>query len=337
MRRLLVALGGLSVVGLLALGGGLLWALAQFEAPGRFAADTTVIIPRGTGLGGIADRLREAGLVEHPLVFEWAARWLAAKRPLKAGEYRFAAGMSPRAIMEKMMRGETERRRLTVAEGLTTTEILDLVRNAAGLEGALSPATLDLPEGRLLPETYFYSWGDSREGLVERMAQAMDRLLAEAWPHRAADIAVSTPQEAVVLASIVEKETAIPDERPRIARVFMNRLKRGMRLQSDPTVIYAITGGRTALGRPLSHADLAIDSPYNTYERDGLPPSPIANPGRDSILAVLQPSPGNDLYFVADGTGRHAFAETLAEHNRNVAALRRLEAARPPAGAAPKE
>ncbi|MBX6322160.1 MAG: endolytic transglycosylase MltG [Rhodospirillaceae bacterium] len=337
MRRLLVALGGLSLAGLLVLGGALLWAVAQFEAPGRFTADTTVLIPRGTGIGGIAARLHEAGVLDHPVVFEWATRWFAARQPLQAGEYRFTAGMSPRAVMEKMMRGETEKRRLTVAEGLTTPEVLDLVRHADGLDGELSPQTLALPEGRLLPETYFYSWGDSRDGLVQRMAQAMDRLLAEAWPHRADGLAITTPQEAVILASIVEKETAVPEERPRIARVFMNRLERGMRLQSDPTVIYALTQGKTALGRPLSRADLAVDSPYNTYEHYGLPPGPIANPGRDSILAVLQPAAGNDLYFVADGTGRHAFAETLAEHNRNVAALRRLEASRPPASVPDKE
>jgi UPF0755 protein len=340
MRRIFVALGGLAVIALLAVAVALLWGAMQFESSGPLTGEKTIVIPHGTGIAGIADRLEEAGLVEHSMVFQLGARWFAREKPLQAGEYRFAAGVSPHAILDKMIDGDTVKHRLTLAEGLTSAEILALVRDADGLVGDIPPGIADLPEGSLLPETYFYSLGDSRADLVKRMERAMQQAVQEAWAERAKDLEVSTPEEAVVLASIVEKETAIPAERPRIARVFMNRLKKGMKLQSDPTVIYAVTKGKGPLGRPLSRADLKTDSPYNTYATAGLPPGPIANPGRDSIAAVLQPAEGKDLYFVADGGGGHAFAATLAEHNRNVAKLRKLEQAReadPSAGAPPDE
>lgn len=221
--------------------------------------------------------------------------------------------------------GRTVVRRLTVPEGFTTFQVVALVEGAEGLEGEVG----DIPgEGELLPETFFYSWGDTRRQMIARARRAMSEALAELWPKRAPDLPLRSPAEAVVLASIVEKETAIGEERPQVAAVFINRLRRGMRLQADPTVIYGLTGGRSVLDRPLSRADLETAHPWNTYVIAGLPPTPIANPGRASLQAVLRPASSDDLYFVADGTGRHLFAATLAEHNRNVARLREIERAR---------
>jgi UPF0755 protein len=230
--------------------------------------------------------------------------------------------VSPRGAAALIASGRTVVRRLTIAEGTTTAQAVSLLRAAEGLEGeiAASPG-----EGELLPETYFYSWGDSRERLLARQRRAMADALADLWAKRASDLPIKTPQEAVVLASIVEKETGVPEERPRIAAVFLNRLKRGMRLQADPTVIYGLTEGKVPLDRPLSRADLETRHVWNTYVVDGLPPTPIANPGRAALEAVLKPVDTEELYFVSDGTGRHVFARTLAEHNRNVQRLRQVE------------
>ena len=218
------------------------------------------------------------------------------------------------------MAGETVVRRLTVPEGLTTAAVLDLLRNAEGLVGEAP----DPGEGRLLPETYHYSHGDSRADLVARMQRAMDKALARLFRDRPAGSPLGSETELLTLASIVEKETGLSGERARIAGVFVNRLKRGMRLQTDPTVIYALTGGRRELGRPLTRADLRVDHPYNTYRIPGLPPGPIANPGLAALEAAARPAETNALYFVADGAGGHLFARTLREHNRNAARYRRL-------------
>jgi UPF0755 protein len=197
-----------------------------------------------------------------------------------------------------------------------------VLRGAEGMEGDV---TTTPAEGELLPDTYFYSWGDSRERMLARQRRAMTELLKELWEKRAPNLPFKTPQEALVLASIVEKETGVADERPRIAAVFINRLKRGMRLQADPTTIYGLTQGKAPLDRPLTRADLEAHNAWNTYVIDGLPATPIAIPGRAAIRAVLNPTPSNDLYFVSDGNGRHVFASTLAEHNRNVAKLRQVD------------
>jgi UPF0755 protein len=241
---------------------------------------------------------------------------------LKAGEYAFTPGVSPQGAAAIIASGKTVVRRLTIAEGTTTAQAVALLGEAEGLEGEIA----SIPgEGELLPETYFYSWGDSRERLLQRQRRAMTEAIAELWPKRAPDLPLKTPQEALVMASIVEKETAVPEERPRIAAVFLNRLKRGMRLQADPTVIYGLTEGKSVLDRPLSRADLETHHAWNTYVVGGLPPTPIANPGRAALEAVLRPAETEDLYFVSDGTGRHVFARTLAEHNRNVQRLRQRE------------
>jgi UPF0755 protein len=244
-------------------------------------------------------------------------------KPIKAGEYEIPAHISMQALVDLLQSGKVVQRRLTVPEGSTTAEVVEQVRKTEALAGEI---TLDLKEGDLLPETYFYSRDDTRDGLLSRMKEAMDKTLDEAWRKRAAGLPLVTRREALVLASIIEKETAIPAERPRVAAVYLNRLRRRMKLESDPTVIYGLTGGKGLLNRDLTRADLMSTSPYNTYMVTGLPPGPICNPGRASIVAATTPAPRDrSLYFVADGQGGHAFAANLLEHNRNVERWRQIQ------------
>jgi UPF0755 protein len=299
---------------------GVWWAYSRFNAPGPSASDTTLVIARGSGVAAIARDLTTAGVIDNPLIFAAGVRLVAEGQPLKAGEYQFPAGISPRGAMQLMIDGTTVVRRLTVAEGLTSADIVALVAAADGLDGQV-PASVPA-EGSLLPETYFYSRGDSRADLLARMSTAMDKALAELWQGRDKSLPLKTPAEAVTLASIVEKETGVTAERPRVAAVFFNRLGQTMPLQSDPTVIFAVSNGQGRLDRPLSKADLQAPSSYNTYANTGLPPGPIANPGRASLEAVLHPLATKEFYFVADGSGGHVFAETLDQHNKNVAAWR---------------
>ncbi len=301
-------------------------------APGPSAEAKSVILPRGAGLGLIVGRLHDAGVIDHPWLFQLAVQLSGQDRSLQAGEYNFPAGVSPGRVVAMLAEGEIVSRRLTVAEGLTVAEVYRLIEAAEGLTGALPP----LPaEGSLLPETYLYSHGDSRGELVDRMQKAMRERLAELWSRRAQGLPLATPEEALVLASIVDKETGQSEERQMVAAVFANRLRRGMKLQSDPTIIYALTRGQGPLDRELTRADWELESPYNTYQVVGLPPTPISNPGEASIAAVLNPAKVNYLYFVADGTGGHAFATTLAEHNRNVVHWRRVRD-KPPARVEPE-
>jgi UPF0755 protein len=272
--------------------------------------------------------LQAAGVISHGWFFEVAALALDTGGPLHAGEYAFVPGQTLHDVLREIREGRTVVHRLTAPEGLTVAEILAVVAAEPALSGPVPPAP---PEGSLMPDTYNFSLGDSRADMIARMHRAMDKVLADLWTKRAPATAVATPDMALTLASIVEKESALPDERPKVAAVFLNRLDRGMKLQADPTVIYALTGGKAPLGRPLDHADLSVDSPYNSYRYDGLPPTPIACPSRASLNAVLHPDSTDALYFVADGAGRHAFAESLDDHNRNVAKLRRLEQAPPQA------
>jgi UPF0755 protein len=322
MRRLVslvaFAFSALVVVaGLLAF-----YTIDRFERPGPLTADTVILIPQGSGVEAIARQLHQAGVIEDPLVFRLGVRLLRVGRELRAGEYLFAVALSNRDAIDLLRSGQTVVRRLTLAEGLTSREIVALMDQAEAMAGSVE--TLP-PEGSLLPETYHYARGDGRGELVARMARARDKLLSELWAGRAPNLPLASPQEAVILASIVEKETGIAGERPRVASVFVNRLQKGMRLQSDPTVVYGLTGGKGPLGRALTRKDLQVPSPYNTYLIDGLPPGPIANPGRASLEAVLNPAQTAFLYFVADGSGGHAFAKTLAEHNRNVAKWRKIQ------------
>ncbi len=315
---LVLVLAGMALVAGYA---GYRYVLEEFASPGPLSQPVTVVIPQGAGLTAIAERLTEAGVVDDPLIFEAGVRLAERARALQAGEYLFPAGISPRAAMDVLTDGTVVTRKVTVAEGLTTRRILEIVRGAEGLTGAV---TLSPGEGELLPETYHVALNDSRDAVIRRMMEAMSETLAALWPARAEGLPIETPEQAVILASIVEKETGVPEERAHVAGVFINRLRRGMRLQSDPTVIYGLESSGT-LGRGLTRRDLETDTPYNTYVIRGLPPGPICNPGRDALAAVLNPLETNDLYFVADGTGGHAFAPTLAEHNRNVAHWRRIQ------------
>lgn len=305
------------------LGGILIWGIAEYARPGLLGIATTMVVPRGAGLEVIASELTRAGVLADPLVFRLGARLTGADKRLRAGEYAFAARISPRQTVALLESGKTVVRRLTVVEGLTTAEIIAQLRITDGLEGDLGP----LPtEGTLLPETYHFSFGDTRRAIVGRMAEAMRAALDNAWAASNRGLPLKTPESALILASIIEKETAVPQERARIAGVFINRLRGGMKLQSDPTVVYGLTGGKGPLGRPLTRADLRTPSPYNTYLIAGLPPTPISNPGLASIAAALAPARTDELYFVADGTGGHVFARTLSEHNRNVARWRQWRA-----------
>lgn len=317
-----------------AAGGGYLFYKA-WHSPGPLVADTTIVIDPGSHTATIGQDLEQAGIVQDWRLFVLGVKLLGNGRPLRAGEYKFGAGMSPEQVMHMLVSGATYARRVTIPEGYTTAQALKLVAGAEGLVGEMPQVAPG--EGRLLPETYFYTRGEKRTVMVHRMADAMQRSLTKLWAERAADLPYASIDEALVLASIVEKETSLPVERSRIAGVFVNRLRRAMPLQSDPTVIYIAANGQGTLGRDISLADLQAKNPYNTYLYKGLPPGPICNPGLASIQAVLHPMATKDLYFVADGSGGHAFAQTLADHNRNVAAYRKLmaqQAEDPASGAA---
>jgi UPF0755 protein len=293
------------------------WLYRDAASPGPLAAARTLVIPAHTGVSGIADLLAAQGIVRNALTFEAMARLSGRGGALKPGEYEFPSGAAARDALDIIAGGHTVKHRLTIPEGLTSADVVALVRNAAVLEGDTGTPP---PEGSLLPDTYTYSHGDSREALIGRMHHAMAHLLAELWNKRRPEPALSDPQQAVILASIVDKETARSEERAHIAGVYLNRLRLGMRLQADPTVLFALgADGRIPVDRPLTHGDLSVNSPYNTYVAKGLPPGPIANPGKASLIAVMQPERTDDLYFVADGTGGHVFAKTLADQNRNIA------------------
>ncbi|NQW53333.1 MAG: endolytic transglycosylase MltG [Rhodospirillales bacterium] len=291
-------------------------------AQGPLDKTKNVVIPRGAGPTTMSKLLQEEGVIAHPGLFRVALMIDPSPRPIKAGEYEVPAHTSMQALVELLQSGKVVQRRLTIPEGMTTPEALELVRRTEALSGEI---TLDVKEGDLLPETYFYSRDDTRDGLLLRMKEAMDKTLDEAWRKRAAGLPLANKREALILASIVEKETAVPAERSKVAAVFINRLRRRMKLESDPTTIYGLTEGKTALGRDLTRADLQSNTPFNTYVIAALPRGPISNPGRASIVAATNPGRDRSLFFVADGQGGHAFATTLPEHNRNVERWRQIQ------------
>ncbi len=322
MMRALAQLFAFLAVVAVAATAGVGWLVWEFHRPGPLAEPVVVEIPRGWRLHGIADRLVQAGVIGDDTVFIWGTRFIERQGgALQAGEYRFPAGISAYGAMAMMRDGRSILHAITIAEGLTSAEIVEQVRADDRLSGDLAEIP---PEGSLLPETYNFTRGYARAELIARMRAAMTRTVDSLWPGRAEGLPLATPEQAVILASIVEKETAVAAERPLVAGVFRNRLEQGMRLETDPTVIYALTLGRAPLGRELTRRDLGVESPYNTYRVAGLPPGPICNPGRAALEAVLHPAETEYLFFVADGAGGHAFSRTLEEHNRNVAVWRRL-------------
>lgn len=312
------------------LAGLVFWGFAQFTRPGPLAQDTTLIVDRG-GVEQVTRVLADAGVIRHPLVFALAVRLTGAAGRLKSGEYLFPARIAMEDVARLLQSGKTVDRKLVVVEGMTTAEVLRLLTDQAGFTGG--PAIAG--EGELMPATYYYKYGDARPWMVQRMREEQRQVVQELWARRAPGLPFATPREAVILASIVEKETGRASERARIAGVFINRLNKGMKLEADPTVAYAAAGGQGRLDRPISKADLAMKHPYNTYLNAGLPPGPIGNPGRAAIAAVLNPDRHDELFFVADGNGGHLFAKTLAEHQKNVQRWRQIEQQRGGAGQAP--
>lgn len=309
------------VVALLAVGGaGYGWHLFVKEGP--LADAKQLVIPRGASIDQIADTLAKEGVIESRFVFVNWVRVLGTQGRLRAGEYRFPKRVSAQDAMTILISGRQIQRRFTIPEGLTTYQVLERVKKVEGLEGELTETA---GEGELLPDTYTFTLGETRNGVVQRMKRAMEDALDQAWAQRAGnDGPLKDKRELLILASIVEKETGEGVERPMVAGVFLNRLKKNMRLETDPTVIYGLTEGKGALGRRLLRSDLEKPHPYNTYKILGLPPGPIANPGKASLLATIKPAQHNYIYFVADGSGGHVFAETLDQHNKNVAKWRQF-------------
>lgn len=294
----------------------------NFSTPTNHSESILVRIPKGAGLFGIARILKEHQVVPHTWSFITNVIFRFDAKNLKAGEYEIKPHATPKDVYGLMRSGHTYKRRITIIEGLKTEEVLSIISSLDGLRGGITSVST---EGQLLPETYFFEYEDERNALVDRMQESMKTIVQELWRKRASGLPLKNERDAVILASIIEKETALSEERPRVAAVFLNRLRIGMPLQADPTVAYGLEkekGG--ALDRELNQRDLTAVTSYNTYIMLGLPPTPICNPSKASLEAALNPAQSNDLYFVADGTGRHIFSKTYAEHAIHHQALRKL-------------
>lgn len=321
----------------LSVGGGLLawYGQHQYSAPGPLTSEKLVFIPRGSGARDIAEILEREGVVRSWMLFLASQQITHRGEQLHAGEYLFPPGVPLSKVLDEMVEGHVVVHQVTIPEGLTSQQIVDRLNASDLLTG--TPRTPQ--EGTLLPETYRITRGMRRDEVLARMAAEQQKVLRDIWAKRDPNLPLKSPQDLVILASIVEEETGKPDERPKVAAVFINRLNKKMKLQSDPTIIYGIAGGKGTLGRPITRTDIVTPTAYNTYTIDGLPPGPIGNPGKDALAAVANPAKTDDLYFVADGTGGHAFAKTLDQHNRNVAKWREIEAAQraaqPPAQTTP--
>lgn len=311
------------LLGMVGAGGLFVYGKQRIEAPGPLAEDKIVNIPARAGLGDIADLLQREGVIEpNRLLFFGGVIAMKARSELKSGEYLFGKHASLHDVIETMVEGKVVQHSLTVPEGLTSEQIVARMLDNPVLTGSVTQA---LREGTMLPETYKFTRGTTREQLVQRMQQAQRRLVQEIWDRRNAEVPIRSPEQLVTLASIIEKETSRTEERTRVAAVFVNRLRQKIKLQSDPTIIYGMVGGKGTLGRPIKRSEIHQPSPYNTYVIDGLPPGPIANPGRASLEAAANPARTRDLFFVADGSGGHTFSETYDAHRRNVAKLRGIE------------
>ncbi|MGJ5078813.1 endolytic transglycosylase MltG [Bradyrhizobium oligotrophicum] len=313
----------LLILAMLGVGAAYYYGRQILEAAGPLQEDKVVNIPQRAGKRDIADVLAREGVIDvNPWIFIGGVYALKASSDLKPGEYAFQKNASLRDVIGVIVEGKVVQHSVTVPEGLTSEQIVARLSENEIFTGSVR----EIPrEGTLLPETYKFPRGTSRDQVVQRMQQAQKRVLAEIWERRSPDLPVRTPEQLVTLASIVEKETGKPDERSRVAAVFVNRLKQRIKLQSDPTIIYGLVGGKGTLGRPIKRSEITQPSPYNTYVIEGLPPGPISNPGRASLEATANPARTRDLYFVADGTGGHAFTETYDLHQKNVAKLRAME------------
>jgi UPF0755 protein len=311
------------------IGGGAVWYERQLDVAGPLKAPANFVVKRGEGARDIAKRLEESGIIssQHLFIGKYVThafgRTFGGKGlNLQAGEYIFEAGSSVRQVVNILSEGRTALIGVTIPEGLTSQQVVDRLNGMEVLTGKITQVP---PEGSLMPDTYRVPRSMDRNKVIEMMQSMMSKFLADAWEKRREGLPVRTPQEAVVLASIVEKETGRRDERAQVAGVFSNRLTKGMRLQSDPTILYGVDGGKVRWGRPIYRSEINRKTAHNTYQIDGLPPTPICNPGRAAIEAVLNPASTTDLYFVADGKGGHIFSETLKEHNAAVANWRRIE------------
>jgi len=293
------------------------------ETPGPLTEDKIVNIPQRAGKRDIADALQREGVINvNPWLFIGSVFALKASSDLKPGEYSFQKSASLRDVIATIVEGKVVQHAVTIPEGLTSEQIVTRLTDNDIFAGSVK----EMPrEGTLLPETYKFPRGTSRDQVIQRMQQTQKRVLAEIWERRNPDVPIKSPESLVTLASIVEKETGKADERSRVAAVFVNRLRQKIKLQSDPTIIYGLVGGKGTLGRPIKRSEITQPSPYNTYVIEGLPPGPIANPGRASLEAAANPARTRDLFFVADGTGGHTFTETYDQHQKNVAKLRTLE------------
>ena len=310
------------VIVVIALGATLYLGRQRFEAPGPLAQDKIVNIPKGLGTKDISDLLVREGVIDQPYVFVGGVIVLKARGDLKHGEYKFPSHASVADVVGTLIEGKVVQHAITVPEGLTSEQIVARLQETEALSGPIK----EIPrEGTLLPETYKFTRGMTREQIIQRMQSEERKAVLDIWAHRDPELPLKSPEELITLASIVEKETGKPDERTRVAAVFVNRLKRKMRLQSDPTIIYGLVGGKGSLGHPILKSEKEQATPYNTYIIDGLPPGPIGNPGRASLEAAANPARTKELYFVADGTGGHVFSETYEQHQKNVAKLRALE------------
>lgn len=294
----------------------------MFDKPGPLNHSDIIAIPKGEGLSAIANRLERKNMIVDKRLFKAAVMYFGVQNKLKAGEYEIPKQSSMRQVIDRLLEGKSILHSLPFPEGMTSQQLVDRMNALETLTGEIT----EIPaEGSMLPDTYRFTRGMDRTELIKRMQTAQDKFIDKLWNQRQADLPIKTKAEALTLASIVEKETGVAGERPHIAGVFMNRLNQGIRLQSDPTIIYGLVGGVGKLGRGIRRSEIDRHTPYNTYQIDGLPPTPIANPGRAAIEAVLNPKATDDIYFVADGTGGHIFAKTLKEHNANVRNWRQIE------------
>src|SRR5947209_5786912 len=313
----------LVLISMIGVGGAYVYGKQMLEAPGPLKEDKVVNIPARAGKGDIAETLQREGVIDvNRWFFMGGVFALKASADLKPGEYEFRKNASLRDVIGTIVEGKVVQHAITIPEGLTSEQIVTRLSDNDVFTGTVR----EMPrEGTLLPETYKFPRGTPREQVIQRMQQSQKRVLAEIWERRNTDIPVKSPEQLVTLASIVEKETGKADERSRVAAVYVNRLRQKMKLQSDPTIIYGLAGGKGTLGRPIMRSEIEQPTPYNTYVIDGLPPGPIGNPGRASLEAAANPARTKELFFVADGTGGHAFADNYEQHQKNVARLRAIE------------